>query len=144
VTLTASYQKIFSADPKLGFFAQASKFSAALEQGTVLAPAKNLAQMNTVVTNSLVDGVLSVLFASLIIIVIADAARVCYRTYRSPEPLPSTEAPFVESRILAPAGLTSGGDDRRETASSGTDRRRRREHRHAGAHRHVVPAGGQR
>jgi carbon starvation protein len=122
VTLTASYQKIFSADPKLGFFAQASKFSAALEQGTVLAPAKNLAQMSTVVTNSLVDGVLSVLFAALIIIVIADAARVCYRAYRSPEPLPSTEEPFVESRILAPAGLLSGGDDRRETASSGPDR----------------------
>jgi len=47
----------------MGFFAQASRFSAALEQGTVLAPAKNLAQMSHRGDNSWWTGCSPVLFA---------------------------------------------------------------------------------
>ena len=36
VTLTASYQKVFSSDPKLGFFAQRDRFKEALDNGEVL------------------------------------------------------------------------------------------------------------
>ena len=39
VTLTASYQKVFSGDPKLGFFAQRDRFQDAIDHGEVLAPA---------------------------------------------------------------------------------------------------------
>jgi len=46
VTLTASYQRS-SPDPNW-FFSQASRFFRRARQGTVLAPAKNLAQMSTV------------------------------------------------------------------------------------------------
>ena len=56
VTLTASYQKVFSDDPKLGFFAQREHFQEALDNGEVLAPAKNMDDMQQVVTNSTVDG----------------------------------------------------------------------------------------
>ena len=75
-TLTASYQKVFSDDPKLGFFAQRDAFQTALDDGEVLAPAQDLGQMGQVVTNSTVDGVLAAFFAVLIILVIVDAARV--------------------------------------------------------------------
>jgi carbon starvation protein len=108
VTLTASWQKLFSADPKLGFFAQASQFSAALANGEVVGPAKNLEQMRAVVTNSIVDGVLTILFALMIVIVIADAARTSIAALRSPDPLPSTESRFVESKIATPVGLFAG------------------------------------
>src|ERR671929_22926 len=40
VTLTASWYKIFSPDPKLGFFAQRSAFQEALNNGEVLPPAQ--------------------------------------------------------------------------------------------------------
>ena len=73
VTLTASYQKVFSDNPKLGFFAQRDKFQAALDSGEVLPPAKDADQMQAIVTNSTVDGVLAALFAALIIVVILDA-----------------------------------------------------------------------
>ena len=105
VTLTASWQKVFSDDPKLGFFAQRSKFQDSIAAGKVTAPAKSMDQMHAVVTNSTVDGVLSAIFAVLIIVVILDAARVCMKAIRAREPLPSTEVPAEESHLRAPAGL---------------------------------------
>jgi carbon starvation protein len=119
VTLTASYQKVFSPDPTLGFFAQRDKYAAALEQGQVLAPAKNIAEMQTVVTNSTVDGILSALFAILIIIVIANAMVVWYRALTSPTPLTSAEAPAVPSQIVAPAGLIATAEEKRALAAAG-------------------------
>ena len=112
VTLTASYQKIFSDDAKIGFFAQRDRFKDALDAGEVLPPAQSADDMQQVVTNSTVDGVLSVLFASLIIIVILDASRIWLKAIRAREPLPSTETPFVESTLWAPSGLIPTAEER--------------------------------
>jgi carbon starvation protein len=101
VTFAAGWQKIFSAEPRVGFFAQRAKYADAIDAGTVLAPAKSMDDMHTVVTNSTVDGVLIALFLLLVATVIANATVVCVRSMRSPEPLPTTEAPYVESRIDA-------------------------------------------
>jgi carbon starvation protein len=120
VTLTASWQKVFSDSPTLGFFAQRARYQEALDAGRVLAPAKSLEDMRAVVTNSTVDGVLAAFFALLVVIVLADAARVWIRALRSPEPLPTTEVPHTESLITAPSGLRGGaGEDRREPAGAG-------------------------
>ena len=118
VTLTASWQKVFSTDPRIGFFAQRDKYADALAQGEVLAPAKDVDQMRTVVTNSTVDGILAAFFALLVVIIILNAAVVCWRATRSNEPLPSTEAPYVKSRLLVPAGRVST-EDAGETADAG-------------------------
>jgi carbon starvation protein len=112
VTLTASWQKVFSSDPKIGFFAQRERFADALDQGKVLAPARTLDQMREVVTNSTVDGVLSIVFAVLILVVIADGLRVCVTAVRRGRELPTTETPYVESTIAAPAGLFPTAPDR--------------------------------
>ena len=119
VTLTASWLKVFSPDPTLGFFAQRDKYAAALEQGKVLAPAKSIDDMQAVVTNSTVDGILSAFFAILIIIVIANALVVWYRALILQEPLPSTEAPAVPSTIVAPSGLIPTAEERRALATAG-------------------------
>ena len=71
----------------------------------MLPPAKSLDDMQAVVTNSTVDGVLAALFAALIIIVILDAARIWFKAIRAREPLPTTEAEYVASQLFAPAGL---------------------------------------
>src|SRR3954451_10637413 len=105
VTLTASYQKVFSDDPKLGFFAQRDKFQDAIAAGQVTAPAKSMDDMHAVVTNSTVDGILAAFFAILVVIVIADAARICVKAIRSRELLPTTEVPAEESTLRAPSGL---------------------------------------
>ncbi|MCP2241340.1 carbon starvation CstA family protein [Lentzea aerocolonigenes] len=109
VTLTASWQKVFSSDPKLGFFAQREKYADALAQGKLLAPAKNTDQMEAIITNSTVDGVLAAVFALLVIVVILDAMRVWRKALLGPTP-PTTETPYVASTLPAPpklADLTS-------------------------------------
>jgi carbon starvation protein len=129
VTLTASYQKVFSDDPKLGFFAQRDKFQTALDQGDVVAPAKSVADMHSIVTNSTVDGVLAAFFAILIVVVIADAARVWTKAIRAREPLPTTETPPVESQLVAPAGLFPTAEERALLAGAGGGRFARTEER---------------
>ncbi|MGI5457897.1 carbon starvation CstA family protein [Streptomyces sp. CA-249302] len=114
VTLTASYQKVFSGDPKVGFFKQRSVFQDAIDAGKVLPPAKNMDDMHTVVTNSTVDGVLSAVLAVLIVVVIADSLRVCVRHVRRPALSTLSEAPYVESRITAPAGLIPTREEKEE------------------------------
>jgi carbon starvation protein len=112
VTLTASYQKVFSDNPKLGFFAQRDKFQNALDKGQVVAPAKSIDDMHQVVTNSTVDGILAALFAVMIIVVILDASRIWLRVIAGRRTLSTTETPFVESKLFAPAGLFPTGEER--------------------------------
>ncbi|KPC74277.1 hypothetical protein ADL26_11510, partial [Thermoactinomyces vulgaris] len=65
-------------------------------------------------TGTQVDGVLAAFFALLVVLIIANAAWICRRALRSAEPLPSTEAPYVESRLLVTAGRSTGSDESQE------------------------------
>ncbi|WP_327719315.1 carbon starvation protein A [Streptomyces sp. NBC_00490] len=114
VTLTASWQKVFSDDPKVGFFKQRQIFQDAIDRGEVLPPAKTMDDMRTVVTNSTVDGVLTAVLALLIVVVIADALRVCVRHVRRPALSTLSESPYVESQLVAPAGLFPTQEEKEE------------------------------
>jgi carbon starvation protein len=116
VTLTASWQKIFSSDPLIGFFAQRAKFQEALDAGKVIPPAKSLEDVGQIVTNSTVDGILSILFAVLIIVVIADAARVWFQTLSGRREPVLAEVPAEPSHLWAPSGLFPTAEDRARQA----------------------------
>ncbi len=122
VTLTASYQKVFSDEPRIGFFAQRDRYKDALDAGEVLAPAKSLDDMRQVVTNSTVDGVLAALFAVLVIVVLLDASRVWVRAIRARRPLELNEAPAEPSRLVAPAGLFATAEERAAMARAEPER----------------------
>nr|WP_206323560.1 carbon starvation CstA family protein [Streptomyces sp. HNM0574] len=116
VTLTASWQKVFSTDPAVGFFEQRAVYREAIERGEVRPPAKTMDDMHTVVTNATVDGVLSILFALLVVLVLADAARVCVRAVRDPESARLREVPHTASQLTAPAGLFATKEEKAELA----------------------------
>ncbi|WNZ12619.1 carbon starvation CstA family protein [Streptomyces sp. 11x1] len=99
VTFTAGWQKIFSDNPAIGFFALRDKYAAAIDKGELLPGATTMDDMHTIVTNNTVDGVIMAIFLLLVLTVLVNCAVVCVRAVRSPVPLPSTEAPYVESRI---------------------------------------------
>jgi carbon starvation protein len=104
VTLTASWQKIFSPDPAIGFFAQRAAAAQSIEAGqlndVMLAlKAESLADARQILVNTTVDGILSILFAVMIIIVIADASRLWFGLiFGSKEP-DLSEAPYEESGL---------------------------------------------
>jgi carbon starvation protein len=116
VTLSASWHKIFSSDPLIGFFAQRDKYRQALDAGEVIPPAKSLGDVGQIVTNSTVDGVLSILFAGLIIVIIADAARVWLQTLSGRREPVLAEAPVEPSKLWAPSGLFPTAEDRARQA----------------------------
>jgi carbon starvation protein len=127
VTLSASWYKIFSSDPLIGFFAQRAKYQQALDAGEVIPPAKSLGDVSQIVTNSTVDGVLSILFAALIIVVIADAARIWWQTLSGRREPVLAETPAEESQLWAPSGLFPTAEDRarkeeQQPVGSGGDR----------------------
>jgi carbon starvation protein len=121
-TLTASYQKVFSDNPKLGFFAQRDAYQTALDNGEVLPPAENLEAMAKIVTNSTVDGILAAFFAILIIVIIVDAARIWIAVIIGHRELSTSETPYVRSQLEAPSGLFGGrSTDRPAMAGAGSD-----------------------
>jgi carbon starvation protein len=109
VTITASYQKIFSSTPAVGYFANNAAFSKALADGkTEFGTAKSVAAMEAVVRNTAIQGWLSVIFVVLSIIVIAMAVVATVQAFRNQQagiPNEDNEDPAGPSRVFAPAGL---------------------------------------
>ncbi|MFD8249788.1 carbon starvation CstA family protein [Nocardia sp. NPDC059691] len=104
VTMTASWQKIFSADPKLGYWKQHSICQAAQDAGKLCLTAKTQDDMNAIVRNTFIQGTLSIIFAVLVLIVAVVGALVAFRAWRSGEST-TTETPEQPSKIFAPSGF---------------------------------------
>ncbi len=104
VTMTASWQKIFSADPKLGYWKQHSVCEAAQAAGKLCLTAKTPGDVDKIVRNTFIQGSLSILFAALVAVVFVAGVIVALRTIRG-QGSPLTEDEPVPSRLFAPSGL---------------------------------------
>jgi carbon starvation protein len=105
VTLTASWQKIFSANPNIGYWSQHAQYSAAKTAGkTAFGSAKNAHQLNDVIRNTFIQGTLSILFASVVVIVVVAGIVAALKALRGGG-RPLTEDDTVPSRLFAPSGL---------------------------------------
>jgi len=105
VTITASMYKIFSPVPAVGYWANHIAFRDALAAGkTEFGTAKTVAAMEAVVRNTFVQGVLSVIFVTLAIVVIVMAVIVTVKALRNGGGADLEDAP-VASRRFAPAGF---------------------------------------
>jgi len=131
ITMSASWEKIFSTDPKIGFFQQRSTYSAAFDQGKLLKPAKSMDDMQQIITNATVDGVLITLFALLTLTVIASAIPVWIKAAKLGG-LPTTEVPPEPSHLVDAAEIFATAQEKeaireyqnsqRELAGSGRSR----------------------
>ncbi|WP_294569008.1 carbon starvation CstA family protein [uncultured Arthrobacter sp.] len=105
VTISASFLKIFSPVPAIGYWAQHNAFKDALAAGEEsFGNAPTVEAMEKVVTNTFIQGTLSIVFVTLAIIVIITAILATIRAYRNGGGDETEDAP-VPSRIYAPAGL---------------------------------------
>ena len=85
-TLYASAQKVFSPNPRIGFFALARKFQTALDEGKIIAPAKDIATMKQVVFANNIDGALTLLFMAFVICILVYSIRACVLARQNPKP----------------------------------------------------------
>ena len=97
-TLSAGFIKLFSSDPGVGFLAQASRYREAIAAGNLIAPSKDMAQMQQVVINNTVNAGLTVLFLAVVAVVLAYALR-CIAAARA--------NPQRSDRETAPVGLSA-------------------------------------
>ncbi|UGQ57887.1 carbon starvation protein A [Rhodococcus pyridinivorans] len=141
VTMTASWQKIFSGDRAVGYWAQHRAFVDAKNSGaTTFGSAKTADEIDAVIRNTFIQGTLSIVFAVLVLIVVAAGVVVCTRSVRAGG-MPTTETPDVPSKIFAPAGFVPTPAERElqkewdELIASGKVRAPGAAHTHASRHR---------
>jgi carbon starvation protein len=99
VTNTAALQKIFSTDPKLGFFAGANALAEQFAAGT-LSP-ERAAVAPTLIFNQHLDGWLTVLFLVLVWTVLIEATRISLRHLAGKPVPPPSESPYVATQLDA-------------------------------------------
>ena len=98
VTMSASYAKIFSPDPRLGFLAHASRFSEIVASGQLPPGVKSAADASRIIWNDRVDAAVAAFFAISVLVILADSAREWASVIRGRKPAVSTEVPF-EGRV---------------------------------------------
>lgn len=92
-TLTAGWQKMFDANPRVGFLAHADKYQHAVAKGELLAPAKSLEQMQRIIFNDYVDAALAGFFMLVLVSVLVFGIKSILAARAGHRPS-TTETPF--------------------------------------------------
>jgi carbon starvation protein len=101
-TLTAGAEKIWHADPKIGFLAHAHTYADALARGELLAPAASLAQMQRIILNDRIDAALCALFMAVVLAMVGFGLAAIRRARASDRITTSETAPVYAERIDPP------------------------------------------
>ncbi|BCD86656.1 carbon starvation protein A [Pseudomonas solani] len=92
-TTTAGLIKLLDPNPAVGFLALAKKYSDAADAGQILAPAKDMAQMQHVIFNAYTNSTLTVLFLFVVLSILFYAIKVGRSAWAKPERT-DKESPF--------------------------------------------------
>jgi carbon starvation protein len=96
ITMTASYQKIFSANPRIGFLAQANAMAAQLAAGKIAAA--RLADTQRLIFNLRLDAAVTAVLAAMILVLLVEALGQWYAILsRGKEPV-LQETPYVATQ----------------------------------------------
>ena len=97
VTQTAGWQKMFHSDPRIGFLAEADRLAGLIVAGKV--PAERIAATEQLVFNNRLDAVVTGVFASLVLVILADSAREWYSIVSRRKAPILREAEYVVSAL---------------------------------------------
>ncbi len=98
VTSTAAWEKIMSADVRIGFFAAANDMAAKLAAGEL--PPEKAAVAPQLIFNQQLDAWLTIFFVVVLWVVIFDMLRVCARHLQGKPVPPLSESPHEPSRLV--------------------------------------------
>ena len=95
VTLTAGWQKVFAADPRLGFLSHAARTAEQVAAGSLEA-----ARGARLIFNDRLDAVVALAFMIVTVLVVATSARVWLLVLLRRRPATASESPFVETAYV--------------------------------------------
>jgi carbon starvation protein len=109
ITMTASYQKIFDANPRIGFLANANVLAAQIAAGRI--PAAKIAETQRLIFNQRLDAAVTGVLAAMILVLIVEALAQWYSILsRGTKPV-LHESPYVATRWAADYSGAAHGDD---------------------------------
>jgi len=97
ITTTAAYEKVFSTDIRVGFFAAANDLSQKLASGVL--PPEKAAVAPQLIVNQQLDAWLTLFFVAMLWVVVLDMLRMSRRYFAGQPVRPSSEAAYVASRL---------------------------------------------
>jgi carbon starvation protein len=97
ITTTASWQKLASSDPRIGFIAAANSLSDKLAAGAL--PLDKAAVAPQLIFNQQLDALLVLCFVVLLWLIVADTLRVCVRHLRGKAVPPICETEHIPTRL---------------------------------------------
>src|ERR1700693_3918795 len=109
VTMTASYQKVFDANPRIGFVSYANVLAAQMAAGKV--PAAKMADTQRLIFNQRLDAGVTIVLALMVLVLIVEALIQWYAILsRRTEPV-LHESPYVTTQWAADFSGAPHGDD---------------------------------
>jgi carbon starvation protein len=96
ITMTASYQKIFSGNPRIGFLTGANGLAAQIASGKI--PVAKIGDLQRNIFNLRLDAVVTAVLAGMIIVLIAEAVEQWYAILRGAEKPVLHETPYVATQ----------------------------------------------
>src|SRR5271165_3428857 len=98
VTMTASYEKVFSPNARLGFLANAGALAAQMAAGKI--PATRIAETERLIFNQRLDAAVTVVLATMILVLLGEALVQWYAILRKRTEVVLRETPYVASQSV--------------------------------------------
>jgi len=96
ITMTASYQKIFSPSPRIGFLSYANALTTQIAAGTV--PAAKIAETQRVIFNQRLDAAVTAVLAGMILVLLVEALAQWYALLSRKKEPALHETPYVATQ----------------------------------------------
>jgi len=109
ITMTASYQKIFHANPRIGFLAYANALAAQIATGKI-SPEK-IAETQRLIFNQRLDAAVTGVLAAMILVLIVEALVHWYSILIRRKETALYESPYIATRWAADYSGAAHGDD---------------------------------
>jgi carbon starvation protein len=109
ITMTASYQKIFDVNPRIGFLAYAKALAAQIAAGKI--PAEKIAETQRLIFNQRLDAAVTGVLAVMILVLIVEALAHWYSILIRRKETVLHESPYIATQWAADYSGSAHGDD---------------------------------
>jgi len=109
ITMTASYQKIFDANPRIGFLAYARTLATQIAAGKI--PAEKIAETQRLIFNQRLDAAVTGVLAAMILVLILEALAHWYAMLSRRKESVLHESPYIATRWAPDFSGAAHGDD---------------------------------